>query len=604
MSAQPRAAGSADQSRLREEPSFGEFATGWLARQCGYFAGAIQGLVVSGDPLTRQYSQVASWPAAARVGPGLASCAELALAESRGVINRASGGPLRLAVPLVVNGVCLGVTALEIGGAVVSDRAAMVQLEWGVAGLREFLLAQRGREAEAHSTRVDLTLDSLIAVLEQSRFDAAAQAAVSELALRLGCERVSLGVVEEGHCRVTAISQSAQFSQKVELTHSLASAMDEALEQRRSLLYPQPADQPLSVVRAQERLARRGAGAVLTIPFTVQGRFAGALVAERAIARPFDQSTVDQLGAAAAILGPLLEMKRSNDQPLLRKAGTAWQLQVERWIGPEYVGRKLAAGGVALLLLLALMVKADYRVVTDARVEGRIQRAVVAPYDGFIRAATARAGDVVSSGQELAALDDRDLTLERINRITERQQRQLLYDRAMGEGERVESGIARTQIDESNAQISLLDTQIARAHLTAPFKGVIVSGDLSRSIGATVRRGDILFQIAPLDEYRVVLSVDESQIADVHERASGTLLTTSLPDEPFALRVERITPVAEARDGRTVFRVEAALRGRSSALRPGMEGVAKIEVERRRVVWMWSRTLLDWLRLHLWAWWA
>src|SRR5262249_51493033 len=243
---------------------------------------------------------------------------------------------------------------------------------------------------------------------------------------------------------------------KVELTHALAAAMDEALEQRRSLLYPPPAEQLLSVVRAQERLARRGAGAVLTIPFTVQGRFAGALVAERTLSPPFDQPTVDQVGAAAAILGPLLEMKRTNDQPLFRKAIAAWQLQVQQWMGPDYVGRKLGAAVVALLLLLALVFKADYRIVTEARVEGRLQRAVVAPYDGFIRSATARAGDVVASGQELAALDDRDLTLERINRSTERQQRQLLYDRAMAEGQRVESGIARAQMDESNAQISLL----------------------------------------------------------------------------------------------------------------------------------------------------
>ena len=604
MNAQFRTEAVAQPERLREQPSFGGFAASWLARQCGYFTGAVQGVVVGIDATTHRYAQVASWPTGAKASAGLAACAELALAERRGVINRHPGEPLRLGVPLMLDARCCGVVALELGEVAVSDRAAMLQLEWGVAGLRECLLAQSAREAESHSARVDLTLDSLIAALEQSRFEAAAQAAVSELALKLGCERAALGFVQNDQCIVIAISQSAHFSEKVDLTHALSEAMEEALEQRRSLLYPPSEGQPLSVVRAQERLARKGAGSVLTVPFTVDGRFVGALLAERSARRPFDQATVDQLAAAAAILGPLLDLKRRHDQPLTRKAVESARIEIRRWLGPEYVGRKLWAAGVLLLLLMALLVKADYQIVTDAKVEGRLQRAVVAPYDGFIRSAAARAGDVVANAQELAALDDRDLTLERVNKITERQQRQLLYDRALGEGQRVDSGIARTQIDESNAQISLLDTQIARARLTAPYRGVVVSGDLSRSIGATVRRGDVLFQIAPLNEYRVVLSVDESQIADIRTGAPGRLLTSSLPEQPFSIRVERITPVAEAHDGRTVFRVEAALSGQITALRPGMEGVAKIDVERRRVVWIWSRTLLDWLRLHLWAWWA
>ena len=49
--------------------------------------------------------------------------------------------------------------------------------------------------------------------------------------------------------------------------------------------------------------------------------------------------------------------------------------------------------------------------------------------------------------------------------------------------------------------------------------------------------------------------------------------------------VERITPISTARDGRNYFRVEAALEGPIAALRPGMEGVAKIDAGRRRRVW-------------------
>ena len=40
----------------------------------------------------------------------------------------------------------------------------------------------------------------------------------------------------------------------------------------------------------------------------------------------------------------------------------------------------------------------------------------------------------------------------------------------------------------------------------------------------------------------------------------------------------------------------------SAQLRPAMEGVGKIEIDRRRLVWIWTREAVDWVRLKLWAW--
>ena len=61
------------------------------------------------------------------------------------------------------------------------------------------------------------------------------------------------------------------------------------------------------------------------------------------------------------------------------------------------------------------------------------------------------------------------------------------------------------QID---AQLELIDAQLARMRLTAPFSGVVVSGDLSQSLGSPVEHGQVLFEVAPLDAYRVILEVE------------------------------------------------------------------------------------------------
>ena len=82
----------------------------------------------------------------------------------------------------------------------------------------------------------------------------------------------------------------------------------------------------------------------------------------------------------------------------------------------------------------------------------------------------------------------------------------------------------------------------------------------------------------------------------------GKLVLTALPGQVLPLTVQRITPVSIAEDGRNYFRVEAHLDEPAAGLRPGMEGVAKIEVGRRRFIWIWTHDLMDWLRLWTWSW--
>ena len=101
----------------------------------------------------------------------------------------------------------------------------------------------------------------------------------------------------------------------------------------------------------------------------------------------------------------------------------------------------------------------------------------------------------------------------------------------------------------------------------------------------------------------MILEVDESEISEIKTHQPGTLLLASLPGESLSLVVKKTTPVSEAREGRNYFRVEAQLVEGSARLRPGMEGVAKISVDRRRLIWIWTHKLFEWLRMWTWSWW-
>ena len=74
------------------------------------------------------------------------------------------------------------------------------------------------------------------------------------------------------------------------------------------------------------------------------------------------------------------------------------------------------------------------------------------------------------------------------------------------------------------------------------------------------------------------------------------------PCQPVPFSVSRVTSVATAEDGRNFFRVEADLLARDLPLRPGMEGVGKIDIEERPMLWVLGRSLIERTRLMIWAW--
>ena len=131
-----------------------------------------------------------------------------------------------------------------------------------------------------------------------------------------------------------------------------------------------------------------------------------------------------------------------------------------------------------------------------------------------------------TQGEVLATLEDRDLLLERLKWVTERQQHMFEYDKALASRQPAAINVIRSQIDQAEAQIKLLDEQLARIKLRSPIDGLVVSGDLSQLIGASVQRGQVLFEVAPLDGYRVILDVDEREIGAVEagpDRPTGRL---------------------------------------------------------------------------------
>ena len=546
-------------------------------------------------------------PQSRRPTQSLISSAETA-AASKSAAVREPTGRVRLAtvaLPILVDGDVYAVLGVEqLNGTQDAMRATLRHLQWGGAWMRDLARKQAAETDKVIYYQAVEALNSIVGVAERKEFVTAATAAVTDLASRFNCDRVSLGFRRFKSTHIQAVSHSAQFSRRMNLVRLLAAAQDEAVDQRSTVIWPEGDTDDIIISRAHEELAKEYAvGSIFTAPLYADDKFVGAITFERPVDNGFEQSELNMLEALSTVLAPILLEKRENDRWLIVKALKAMRNQVAKLIGPAFFARKLVILGFATLAAFFSIAETTQQVTANATVISEYQRAIVAPFEGFIALAPKRAGDLVSKGEVLVKFDDRELALERLRLTTKLQLEQLEFDRAVAERNRSQTQIRKSAIDQVNAQIRLLDEQLARTEMVSPIDGVIISGDLSQSIGSSASRGQELFAVSPENEFRVELMVNEKHIDDVLVDLRANLRLTALPDETLPLKIAKITPVAEYRDGQTSFLVEAELLDGHEKLRPGMEGAARIDISRKKLFTVWSQPILDWAHLTLWKYW-
>ena len=262
------------------------FCQSWLALQCRMMGGVRAGMVLLGPADRGPFRPVATWPEGRRNLKHLTKTAERTLADRRGLVVRGEAaegethnGHYEIGYPIEVRGALHGATVLDVAPQSEATLQGMMrQLHWGAAWL-ELLFSREAVAAEKETReRIQTALDLVATSVGQDRFYASAMALVTALATKLECERVSLGFVERGRARVIAVSHSAEFKEHTNVIRALADAMDEAIDQRETIVYPPPAEGASAVMLAHAAFAKEhGSGSLLCVPLEAGGHTVGAL---------------------------------------------------------------------------------------------------------------------------------------------------------------------------------------------------------------------------------------------------------------------------------------------------------------------------------------
>ena len=177
--------------------------------------------------------------------------------------------------------------------------------------------------------------------------------------------------------------------------------------------------------------------------------------------------------------------------------------------------------------------------------------------------------DAILRAQAERAKADRDLARQQLERV-----RRLRTDNAS-----TPADLERAEATHRSAEASLalLDLQIARTTVRAPFAGVV--GQRFVSAGDYVTTASRLLTLQTVDPQRAVIEVPERYAVDLRRGQTVEFTVAARPGRIFRAQVEFVDPVVQT-DNRTIL-VKARASNADHLLRPGMFIEARLATAQR-----------------------
>ncbi len=359
------------------------------------------------------------------------------------------------------------------------------------------------------------------------------------------------------------------------------------------------------IAMAQYQLAREGYGLTVSFPLGQNGQVEAALVAEfetdnnRLLTSELSkhwstyQTAMESQSYALASTVSLM-LSRSTASHFLRNP--------IKTVKTKFLGRTGLT--ITLVFILAILgVPISDPVSAPARIEGQIQRQITSPNNGLLKTVHARPGDKVRAGQLIAELKERDFELERSRLQSERAAHEGNYRAAMAKGDRAGMILAQSKTEELDAQLGLIATQIDGIQVRSPIDGVIISTDLTTLVGNSIERGQTLAVVAPENDFRIIIEIDERDLGRVKTTQLGSLALSARPFESLPLSVDSIAPAATVLETGNAIEVHAKFKSTNTTfVKPGLRGVAHLEDGNAPLAWIWYRQSSQFLQLWAWRW--
>lgn len=198
-------------------------------------------------------------------------------------------------------------------------------------------------------------------------------------------------------------------------------------------------------------------------------------------------------------------------------------------------------------------------------------------------------GDEVGEGDVLMQLDRQpfDRAIESAEESLERAEVNLSIldsgEQATSAEEIAERIEAQQQVEQAKESLSEAEAALSQSLVLAPFDGTVIY--VAASEGDPVPQGSELIQLAELQEFELVVNIDEVDLPLISAGAETRILLEAFPDRMIESEIHSIARRAEIVGGTTVFPATVRFQGEDDLLiLPGMNADVEITAEVRRDV--------------------
>ena len=421
------------------------------------------------------------------------------------------------------------------------------------------------------------------------------QAAADDLAATLAelfdARSVAVGRVRHGgpRCRVLSQTGRSELRRDSDLTTALADAMAETVLSGRTLWTRQTFG-PSSCPGQQSLADRTGAIVIVAAAADESPAFVVTVIDPP----PHQIESVRTTLAAAA--GPIDAAMQA-----VESAGRSLRGRAERLAGQPNIGAKLLAGLAIVSAAGTLaLVPVPYRMPAACVAQPVVRSLVVAPSDGLIETALVEPGDVVTAGQPLATMDDRDLFWERVGLQADQTRAIKQRDAALARQDVPAAQKAELERQTVAARLVTIDRQQTDRAIASPIDGQVLEAAIERGSSQSVGIGETLYEIGVVSPLRVEVAVPADLAAYVRTGQAVQIEFDGQPGRRHTATVTRLRPQVESRDQQAVLVVDAELPNTDRSLRPGTRGTARVVGDRQPLAW----TLLhrSWESVRRWLW--
>ncbi|MCM8539261.1 MAG: efflux RND transporter periplasmic adaptor subunit [Lentisphaeraceae bacterium] len=456
------------------------------------------------------------------------------------------------------------------------------------------------KQRQLAQKRIHNALDLNLTVNRKKRYKEFCTELCSELSSRWNCTRVSLGFAYKDRIRLEFINNIEKFSKKMKVVQDLQEAMDECADQDKELIFP-PVESARYIYRQLEIFSRENDQVnVLTIPIHHGNRVQGVLLMERDLSDKFTQDDLETLRLAVDLISPrLLDLENYNGW--IHRSFETVKRPVQLILGRENTLIKLITLLFITLFLYLTFATGDYNIEGTFRIKVIEEQTVSSPYEGILDKVNVKPGDTVTKGQVLAEMDTLDLELKAQEMESEILNLEKEYTIAVNERNTTKAQIAKAKIKGVQAGLKLTKEQISRGKIISPVAGTVLSEkDLTQLYRAPVKRGDELFLIGDTEQLEAIAYIPEDQIPELDEDDTGQIAVAGKPQEKIDVVIKQIAAAAEVKEQQNVFKVRMTVKNKPSWLKSGMEGLVKVKHSEERLIWIWSRKMINWIRMKLW----